>query len=145
MSNDILDTPTRNRPRPRRRPQSPDQARAGAKLINSPNSGIALRDSVTLSVNQNGYCVLNYSATVCGKSDFVGVYVNASQPEGSDLDSEDCDDTSDFPYLTSVAAQVGLVAIYWSWDYANGDWVAVAITPALSSTAPGTSVTGYST
>lgn len=143
---EIRETPAPKKTRARRNPpQGADAPRARPRADASPNSGIALRDTVTLSVDSNGNCVLNYSATVCGDDDFVGVYINASQPEGDDLDYEYCDDPGNFPYTTSVAAQVGLVAIYWSWNYATSEWVQVATTATLPSTSPGTSVTGAST
>jgi hypothetical protein len=88
-------------------------------------------------VNTSGFCVLNYTATICGDHDFVGVYINAAQPEQDFLDWEWCTNVSDFPYVTSIAAQVSYVAIYWSYDYRYSTYVAVCITPTLPSTAPG--------
>ena len=123
-------------PKRERKMEKPASANLGASGISTPNSGIALRNSVALAVSSDGYCVLDFAATVVGDHDFVGVYANASQPQGDNLGGnsgwEWCmDSPSDFPYTTSVAAEQGYVGIYWSYDYLNSVYVAVAITPSL--------------
>lgn len=114
-------------------------------MASAAGGGIQLRDTVTLSVNSKGYCVLSYSASVCGDDDFVGIYKNASLPQEDSLAWEWCSRVSNFPYTTSVEAQVGLVAIYWSKDYRTGQYVRVCYTAGLSNTNSGAYVQGSST
>jgi hypothetical protein len=145
MKNDPRETPSQKQARLRGKLSNP-ALRGGENMISTPGSGISLRDRVSLSVNSSGECVLACSATVCGDDDFVGVFVNASQPEGDSLGWEWCTHTSSFPYNTGVAAQAGYVAIYWSKDFVSGNYVAVAITDALpANPTSGTTVTGTST
>ncbi|OEK08790.1 hypothetical protein A8C32_00490 [Flavivirga aquatica] len=111
-------------------------------------NGIALRDTVTMSVNNDGYIVLNCSATIAGDDDFVGVYANPSLPQGDNLGGshgwEWVIHTNKFPYTTKVQAQVGIVGVYWSKDYRTKNYVQVCYSASLPDTSPGTSVTGSS-
>lgn len=111
-------------------------------------AGIKLTNAVTMSVNSEGYCVLNCDSTIAGDDDFVGIYSNASLPQSDNLGGgggwQWVIHSDDFPFTTSVQAQEGLVAIYWSKDYRTSDYVRVCYTGGLTSSSPGTSVSGSS-
>lgn len=106
--------------------------------------GIALRNAISLSVNDKGYLVIDSSSTICGDDDFVGVYQNQSLPQGDNLGGvkgwQWC--SHSMPYNTSVQAEVGIVAIYWSKNYKTGNYERVCYTPSLPNTKPYTTVNG---
>ena len=115
---------------------------ADPKAATSSGGGIAIRDKVTMSVTNDGYCSLDAISNVCGKVDFVAIYQNANLPANQYESSSkiDVSSQSKFPYKTKVKAIQGLVAIYWSWDYISGQWTRVCFTPELPNGQAGTTV-----
>ena len=101
------------------------------KETSAAGGGIKLKNTVTLRVNHDGYCVLEQTNTVCGADDFVGIFKNASLPREDSLDYEWCKKVDSFPYTSNVQAQPGLVAVYWSKDYGSGEYKRVCYTAGL--------------
>jgi len=109
-------------------------------------TGIALRDSVNLTVSSDGYCVFDCNFTICGDNDFVGVYANSSLPQSENLGNawEWASHVDSFPYKSNVQAQEGYVVIYWSKDYVTNEYVQVCYSDSLPNGNAGTTVTGTS-
>lgn len=143
MSHATLATPAEKKNKSKKPlPGAADFARAAAAIADGSGAGYTLptTNSVTLSVQNQGQCFLNYTATICGSSDRVGIYTTTSATEGQFYQGNPdawahCKYITSGGYNTTITAAEGMMGLYWSWNYAEGaeQWVLVAYTPPLPS------------
>jgi len=110
------DNPTAEAARLRANPQ---RVKARAE-----KSSTSYQVSLTTS---SGYLVLNWSATVVGSYDWIGLYVNQDLPDSDYIGGDNWQwAVRGSPYQTDTPAQTGYQARYLVWDATAGAYVSVA-------------------
>jgi len=117
-----------------RNTHTPDTVAAELKA-NPPKPLLLDKAAVNYSVNlaaSGGYYQLNWSADVIQKWDWIGLYPNAQVPDTAYITGDNWQwAVNGSPYKTETAVSNKHQARYLVWDYANGVYVAVAVSNIL--------------
>ena len=86
---------------------------------------------VCLGPSNNGWFTLSWSATATGTYDWVGLYKNTTDPDGSYIGGNNwCWAEKAKSYVTSTSVQPGFEARYLIWDATSKSYKSVAKTGA---------------